>query len=241
MSDPRREAFKNFGLLCVALERLFYFLQRLSLSRLVVGGFTDATALGGSAAAQKRARRVERYIIVWTVLELLTFSFLYQLSDWLLYVALVALAYRSFEIFQTLINFNVFEHLTRRSQSKQFSAIMSRLVLLTIWNYLEIMLCFSTYYASHVARFKDFTSPIGRSAAVYFGAVTQLTIGYGDICPLAETRIIAVVQGMVGFVIALFALGRVISMLPDFDQGSAHECDARTCADAGRPPDDAQH
>jgi hypothetical protein len=54
----------------------------------------------------------------------------------------------------------------------------------------------------------------GIADCLYFSAITQLTIGYGDIAPLHGLRAIAVVQGVLGFFFTVILVARLISELP---------------------------
>ncbi|HTO61277.1 MAG TPA: ion channel, partial [Bradyrhizobium sp.] len=48
----------------------------------------------------------------------------------------------------------------------------------------------------------------------YFSVVTQLTIGYGDLTPTSYLRAIIAAQGVLGFLVGIFAVSRVIAFLP---------------------------
>jgi hypothetical protein len=47
----------------------------------------------------------------------------------------------------------------------------------------------------------------------YFSAITQLKIGYGDVVPTEGLRVVAAAQGLLGFMLGVFAISRVIAFL----------------------------
>jgi voltage-gated potassium channel Kch len=120
-------------------------------------------------------------------------------------------AYRIFDILQTTLNVNLFAPL-RRHAKPHYVASLARMVLLAIWNFLEIMICFAALYYSNRTSFRP--QLVNPGDAIYFSAITQLTIGYGDFLPLGPVRLMAALQGFLGFLLALFALSRIIAFLP---------------------------
>ena len=214
----------RLGIISRATERFFYYSQFLSVSQWLLkprvrsieentrGGHIDISAV------RRRSSAIERYLVVWLLVEISLFVGLLHIPAAYLGLAMIPTAYRAFEVFQTVINVNLFDPFSLREPGRNYVASLARLIILSLWNYMEIVLCFAIYYASAFAHFN--VSPcgkaIGRSAAIYFSAVTQLTIGYGDISPTGITRLFATLQGLIAFIIALFAVSRIVALLPEF-------------------------
>jgi len=83
--------------------------------------------------------------------------------------------------------------------------------VLSLWNFLEMMLCFAVIYSAMLTRIGGAES-VGD--AYYFSAITQMTIGYGDLAPLGPLKLVAPCQGIIGFLFGLFVLTRFIAFLP---------------------------
>ncbi len=89
----------------------------------------------------------------------------------------------------------------------------ARVITLGILNYVEIWLCFAVMYAIHPGWLRtggecDWLTPL------YFSAVTQLTIGYGDVTPVGSGRGATILQGGIGLLLLVLLLGRFIAGLP---------------------------
>lgn len=222
MDDNRQDALKNLGIITRGVERFFYFVQFLSLANLLfsqrAASIADYDKKKDIEAVRKRSRAIERYIVIWLVLECAALAIIPGASKPWTTISLALVTYRIFEIFQAVININLFDPLNATSRSKNWVASVPRMVILSIWNYFEAVVCFSVVYASSAACFGKLQSciPMDRVGAVYFSAVTQLTIGYGDLVPVGDTRIVAVIQGLLAFIIAIFAIARIVAFLPSF-------------------------
>jgi hypothetical protein len=224
MSDARRDAFKHLGIISRSFERFFFCAQYISVSFWLLQSRADAinASTGGASfdldTLRRRSRAIERYLVIWFLVEASLFIALNRIPCNWRAAAVVPAVYRAFEIFQTVINVNLLDAFSLRQPGRNYVASLARMIILSLWNYMEIVICFAIYYASNIAHFN--VSPhgesIGRSAALYFSAVTQLTIGYGDIAPTELTRLVATLQGLTAFVIALFAVGRIVNLLPEF-------------------------
>ena len=106
------------------------------------------------------------------------------------------------------VNVAVFDRLKRRDNKV---ASFDRLVVLSFVNFLELCICFGLLYASDWHRL----SGAGRSVtAFYFSAITQTTIGYGDVYPTGYLRIIAACQGIISLVFAALVFTRFVGTLP---------------------------
>ncbi len=209
-----KEDLRLFSPITWALERCFYAAQYLSPANLLFGTRVESQQrFTNSEAAQTltiwRSRRIEAYVLSWCAVELGVAVVVPGVAG--LWLALLLLpAFRLFEIVQAAVNLNLFDRLRLRGR-KHYVATVARTMLLSLWNFFELILCFGIFYSSRLAMFEK---PITSLDAYYFSVITQLTIGYGDIQPVGITRAAAAIQGLLGFVFALFALSRLIAFLP---------------------------
>jgi len=210
LSDLRRYSPLTYG-----LERLFFALQYLSPANLLFRT-RIATQLDFSDAKNteeltiKRGRRIEAYVVAWLFVLLVCASFASTATGcvWFLVVALPM--FRVFEILQGAINMNIFDRL-RMEDRKHYVSGVARTIVLSLWNFVELLFCFGIVYSSMLHNLKNAET---WSDAYYFSVVTQLTIGYGDISPLGIVKLLAPLQGLIGFLFALFVLSRFIAFLP---------------------------
>lgn len=210
----KNHELRLFSPITWALERCFYGAQYLSPANLLFGTrvasqqrFTDASA--AREITILRGRRIEAYVVCWCAVELGVAVSAPGLAGFWLALLLLP-AFRVFEVVQAAVNLNLFDRL-RLGNRKHYVATVARTLLLSLWNFFELILCFGILYSSQLATFKE---RISAADAYYFSVITQLTIGYGDIQPVGITRAAAAIQGLLGFVFALFALSRLIAFLP---------------------------
>jgi len=133
---------------------------------------------------------------------------------WSRYVATGLAGFHVVELFQATMNIHLFDALRSEPGKGHRVASLVRVVTLSVWNFFELIICFGILYASPWA---CLTGASSRWDAFYFSAITQFTIGYGDIVPIGWTRAVVMVQTGIGFLFALFALSRMISLLPKVD------------------------
>lgn len=199
-------------------ERLFWRLHQISPIRLFARGriahlSSEAFRQNPRAATAMRSRRVERYLTVWIALEVLLlasfalgFALGFAVPDG---VAAALAVIRIVDILQAVVNLMVFDQL-RTPQTLIISSAVRTLVLSMI-NYLELIVCFAVLYESmpqQLAGANDWTD------ALYFSVVTQLTIGYGDVTPIGPAKAVAAVQALFTFAFTVLLLGRIITVLP---------------------------
>jgi len=84
------------------------------------------------------------------------------------------------------------------------------------------MLCFGIFYA-HFHRLGLLRGAEGILDPYYFSAVTQLTIGFGDIQPAGAAKIATMFQGFTGFLFQLLILGRMVTLLPEIKERDHEE------------------
>jgi len=195
-------------------ERLFWRMHQISPIRLfarerIAHLSSEAFRIDPRAATAIRSRRVERYLSTWIALE---FLLLAALAAGLAIPSGVAGALaiiRIVDILQAVVNLMVFDQL-RTPQTLIISSAVRTLVLSMI-NYLELIVCFAILYLSlptQLAGAKGWTD------ALYFSVVTQLTIGYGDVTPTGIAKAVASVQAIFTFAFTVLLLGRIITVLP---------------------------
>ncbi|MFZ0890370.1 MAG: potassium channel family protein [Candidatus Binataceae bacterium] len=207
---------KGLGPITYAIERTFWAAQYVSPPNLLFrtrvqihDEIQDAEQHVREAITASRAVKIDACIVAWLVVEIATAIAVWRHpSIWrfLLFFPV----FRLFEILQAAVNLNLFDRVRMRGEVDTVSSI-TRTLVLSLWNFFEVMLCFGILYSLPPIRFRGNISGFD---AYYFSAVTQLTIGYGDIQPLGVAKLFVVVQGCFAFMLALIALSRFVSLLP---------------------------
>lgn len=236
-AENKREApFKDLGPISHGIERAFYYMHKASLAQRWIGsGRAESIAAYQREKrleiVKDRSRRVEQYLLVWLCVEvslLLTdlvagkfgqsWGFVKTIPFWLSFICLVLIpAYRVFEIVQTVVNINLFDPVRRDGSVPNYVASLSRMVVLSMWNWFEVLLCFAIFYGSQWARFRyAYADSPTSGAGLYFSIITQLTIGYGDVSPIRATQLAAAAQGLIGFLLGIIVLSRLVAFLPRF-------------------------
>jgi hypothetical protein len=205
---------REYSPLTWGLGKVFLVLQRLSLSTWILGTrvgahgqFTDESAK--IAVTKRRSRQIEAYVLAWLAVEagmIVAQGEYPHLATTLVCVS----TYRLLDIFQASMNLTIFDRL-RLHNNQHYVAAIARTVVLSLWNFLEAIICFGIIYAAHLDKLKNATD---RFDAFYFSTVTQLTIGYGDLFPMSSLRAVAMTQGLFGFLLGVFAISRVVAFLP---------------------------
>ncbi|MEW5701409.1 MAG: potassium channel family protein [Candidatus Zixiibacteriota bacterium] len=94
-----------------------------------------------------------------------------------------------------------------------FYSIRRRLVL-GIMNYGELIVCFAGIYASDpTALMPQIPRPLDWFSPLYFSAITQLAIGYGDLTPAGWARAVSILQGGCGLLLVVMTIGRLSTRL----------------------------
>ncbi|MEW6536709.1 MAG: potassium channel family protein [Candidatus Auribacterota bacterium] len=214
---------KEFSRVLWVLEIIFFVLQYFCVSTWICGTREEHNANYTLARSQRRSLKVEKYLLCFFVLEVASIFVINLPSNKLLQILqtifLWIVIYRILTIFIVIINMNIFDILRLKGlKHRMISSI--RTVVLSFWNYLELMLCFGICY--------DYFSNNGLSKQLkfldpyYFSVITQLTIGYGDIHPVRNwVKILVIFQGILGFIFAVFIIARIVSFLPRI--GSLYE------------------
>lgn len=151
---------------------------------------------------------VEWYVIGCLAFEVAALLLAPNQPPWVQGLACVLIGLRVVDIVRAAVDINLLGGLPG---SRPEVAYLQRSAVLAIINFFELMLCFAVVYASSFLA--------GRWTAtefdpLYFSAITQLTVGYGDIAPQGLARLVVGVHTCLTFVLALIALSRLVSLLP---------------------------
>jgi Ion channel len=193
---------------------LFWLLHQLSPSRLVRrsrGAHVSSQAFHDDphGSTVRRSRRVEGYIIAWFLIELMLVGSSALEVGWPMWIPRVLAIIRILDIFQSAVNMSVFDQLRTDEHLVISSAV--RTLVLSFLNYVELGVCFGLLYTTLTG---SLIGSAGWMDDLYFSAVTQLTIGYGDIRPVGWARLVSVIQGLVSVAFTVLMLGRIVGVLP---------------------------
>lgn len=130
-------------------------------------------------------------------------------------------ALRILDIVQAVVNLGVFDHLSFRvgdeqNQKTQTVANVTRSVVLLAWNFAELILWFGLLYMP--LEIQQNGAAASFASRFYFSGITQLTIGYGDITPFGIARALAVIQGILAWLLTVIVLARFVSGLPRLEE-----------------------
>jgi hypothetical protein len=160
-----------------------------------------------------RSVTVDLYVCSWVLIEIICLWLCGKFSFWagLSFVVTCVCFLRISEIFFTNLDIAIFS-----SDRLPVVASAVRTLTLTLINYIELWLCFSGAYAANLGllRCTNPCSQLNIWDALYFSGTTQLTIGYGDIVPVALGRAVALAQGFFGYVFALLILSKLVGLVP---------------------------
>jgi Ion channel len=152
------------------------------------------------------ADAIEKYVLTCFLLELIIVT-ASSISDLPLVVRLLLLlivTLRIIEIIQVTANVVLF----REEDALVIST--ARIFLLAGINFIELGLCFGTFYALNYQRL----SGAGRALTGYYlSFITQLTIGYGDVYPTGWLRVVAVLQGLTAALFVILVFGQIVASL----------------------------
>jgi hypothetical protein len=168
---------------------------------------------------KRRARAVDFYILAWLAFEILTtYSISITKADSFVSAAKVdaciatfvevAVFLRILEIVQVTVNAALFDAISGRQDEKVAS--VPRSVTLAGINFLELIICFGIVYAGNFHSLQGAGQPV---TAFYFSAITQFTIGYGDVHPTGWLRVVAALQGLFGFSFVVLVFARFLPSL----------------------------
>ena len=229
----------EYGIITPIIMGLFRFLQFFPLQYLI-GNRTDhyykdlanqRNPLLKNKTVRKKSKSIDKLILFYLVLEIsapfLTFDYIsiyFLISriipDYLMfcyafgylsviYLTKILLFLRLIDIIQVNVNMVLFDGLRFRDNRM---AKFSRTIIMLVWNYLELILIFGFFY---LVNWRDLYNCHSISDAYYFSAISQLTIGYGDITPRHNLRFLAVFHGVIGTLFLILIVSKVVSLLPN--------------------------
>jgi potassium channel LctB len=204
---------RPYGIIAPTVLRLFRGLKRLPPQSIIGDRLShQMSAQFGAdpeAATRRRAWQVDLFVLASLALELAIFAVVRHVPEWLRVVLLAMPILRILNIIEVTVNLNVFDALTSPVRPRVASVV--RTLVLTGINYLELILCFGIVYLDLIDHLRGAFAPLD---VIYFSAITQLSVGYGDIVPLGAVRLVAVLQAMLGLFFTVVLLGRFAGLLP---------------------------
>lgn len=168
--------------------------------------------------AAKRAKKVDTYIAGCVSIEIVTFAlaiFSSRTESWVHCAcagAIVIVALRALGIVAIATRVAVFDSDDRRPGVDAYVSSARRIVVLGFINFIELILCFASIYAFNPGLVggrgnRDWIDPI------HLSAMSQFTIGYGDIYPLGALRVVVWCQAFFGTVLLVLMIGRFVSLI----------------------------
>lgn len=204
---------RPYGIIAPAIVRIFRGLKRLPPQSFV--GDRISHQLGEQftadpeSATHRRAWQVDLFVLASVALELIAFGLIGRAAAWFRVLLLAIPILRIVNIVEVTVNLNVFDALTSPVRPRVSSVV--RTLVLTGINYGELILCFGIIYLDLIDHLRGAFAPLD---VIYFSAITQLSVGYGDIVPLGAVRLIAVLQAILGLFFTVVLLGRFAGLLP---------------------------
>lgn len=161
-----------------------------------------------------RARRVDWLVATVVVGEAVCYCVI-VLCPWFCQgIAAFLLGWRIIDIVATTCRVSLFDRLERGGGHRLVVASHVRIVVLGIVNYIELLVCFGGIHAFNAPFLRpEVVLPDDWFAPLYFSAVTQFTIGYGDILPIGISRVVVVCQAMSSLLLLALIVGRFVSLL----------------------------
>src|SRR5712691_8064312 len=154
-------------------------------------------------------RATEIYMGCWLIAGIALGFMCYLMSGvypaWLVCLLFIVSGLRVTDITQAVVNIGVFDHLGQTGGQE-------------VANDIELFFWFGLVYVP-----LSLKNASGISDAFYFSAVTQLTVGYGDITPTGAARAIAAVQAALGWLLSLLVIARFVAFLPNIRENKASD------------------
>jgi hypothetical protein len=179
---------KSYSPLTYLVERIFHLLKEpaswLLKDRIEFQAFKEWDS-ERTAITTRRTNFVEIYICGWLLIEILSVVALIAFGHHplVLWTARVLMVLRIIDIVQAAVNVNVLDQL-RAPATHQVASVIRILVLSGV-NLIELIVSFGSLYLSFIHLISGATH---WADAFYFSAITQLTVGFGDISPVGAPR-----------------------------------------------------
>ena len=212
----QQQNVRKYGVLIYATERLFAFLLQMSPSTWFLSTRANSQIAFQSdkqkakVSAWLRANRIEIYVLIWLALLISCVLLAFISCNFIRILVTFLSLYRVFDIVVAAVNITLLDRL-RLGRGIHYVSSVERSLILSLWNFLEIILCFGIVYSASIDYLE---SSKGIFDAYYFSVITQLTIGYGDLLPRSHLKLVSMTQGLIGLLFALLVLGRFVSLLP---------------------------
>ncbi len=214
----------NYGIIVVFTERLFdllkwvspvvWFLESRTQVQKKQSGLDSDTV---ERQTRRRAKNVEKFIAGYLLLEVALILLVlgtYPYGSPLIPAILGLIAtWRILDTLQVTVNMSLFDHLRVPTEHLEMASI-TRTVILTLINYLELLVLFGVLYSIVPELDIRNCTELDASDFFYFSVISQTSIGYGDIAPLFWAKVVAVIQGVIGLFFAVVILARIVSLLP---------------------------
>lgn len=202
-----------------SFERFFYGLSRLSPERFIALSRVDIQNRhqdfeARQQASRRRGRIIELYLVLWYLLETLVILALWlKPTGWMVALGLTLMLVRILDILQITVNIAIFDRM-RLLWRDHYHESVPRSLILSVLNYIELMVCFGALYMG-LSTMNQLIGAVSTLDAFYYSAVTQLTIGYGDIKPHGFAKVVSVCQGFISYLFTILILSRMVNMLPE--------------------------
>lgn len=215
---------KKLGIIGFLVEKIFYLLKYFPPQLFVEERAKHQNRLQNLSekekhrAIDKRMQKTEIVIILYILFYIFSISFMSLIlrHSFLKYSVLALVTLRLIDIIQVNVNILLFDSLRiNTSKIKPFIYSSVRSIILVLFNFFEIALLFGFYYTLINYGSLNSKAPILISDKFYFSFITQLTIGYGDIAPEGFYKLLAVIQGLIGYFFTILIISRFLVLLPD--------------------------
>lgn len=211
---------KKNGLIVATLVAMCMIFLRLHDS--LVDLFTDENYALGRKPRGKRTWNtvVDRTILIRAVFELGALIWASN-ANWtnlidcpLTWMVLFYLIYRvTFLVFNILLSGILIKFRYYRGTCWQSVHSTARSTLLGLLNYFELVIIFAFIYHAFLPYLSCSTRELDNLDPLYFSAITQFTIGYGDIVPIEGLRWVVMAQEAIGLLITLVFVSRLVGSL----------------------------
>ena len=209
---------ESLGPIANIVNLLFSFLKRLSPTHYLKKSFPllrpraelTQEEIDRPDFSIRRVKAIDSYIGAWLIIEmvLVVFSFNNSGNLYFYFACLLFPTIRIVEIIQVTVNLVLFDSTNGRADGK--SASLIRLIVLTFFNFIELIICYGLIYSTNLAELHCAFSPW---SGYYVSIMTQLTNGYSDIYPIGWLRAVAAIQGLTSWIFMVIVFGRILSSM----------------------------
>ncbi len=180
------------------------------------------------AFSKCRARTVDTFITVCVAVELLAFVTIAKSDGWICWIPIAFVTWRILDVMATALHVSLFDEFDT-SKERYVHSAPSRVILLGLLNYVELLICFAAIYAIDATLIVPTNTSIKSAFAdaiecpLHLSCITQLTVGYGDLVPSSWLRFITWLQGASGLTIIAILIARYMSEVANSSDTSAEQ------------------